>query len=206
MAFPDLILASKSKARIEMLEGAKLFCLHMAADIDETSIKERAFKAGKSPREIALLLAQEKAFAISKTHPEALVIGSDQILEFEGKLISKSSNPQEAIEKLKLFSGKTHQLISAVCVVQNNQVLWHNHDQATLTMRPLTDEFLYDYQANAGAALTASVGGYWLEDIGCWLFEKIAGNHYTILGMPLLPLVSYLYDTHSIYFKNPRYS
>lgn len=183
-----IILASASKARGEMLRGAGVAFDTMPADIDESSVQH----SGCAPIDIALELAQQKALHISQQHLDAFVIGSDQILEFQGQLLHKSTTVTEALDKLRLLQGQTHTLISAVALAHNGKLVWHHHDSAQLTMHVLEESFLQHYATRAEEALLTSVGGYWLEDAGAWLFEKVQGDYFTILGMPLLPLLGQL--------------
>lgn len=187
-----LILASQSKARREMLSAAGLEFESHPADLDENSITQAQLKSGASPKEIVEKLAQEKALHIAKNFPDALVIGSDQILECEGKMLSKAANANEAKEKLETLRGKTHHLISAVCVAKGDEVLWSESAAAFLTMHDFNDHFLQTYIEEAGEALTRSVGAYELESLGVQLFKTIEGDYFTILGMPLLSLLTYL--------------
>lgn len=191
-----LILASQSKGRIEMLAGARLNVEAIPAHIDEAAITQDLLSKEETFDEIAQTLADEKALTISKTHPEALIIGADQILEFNGQILGKAASPDEAIARLKAMRGQTHHLMSAVSIALNGEIIWQTCDHAALTMHDLSDAFFETYRAQAGAALTQSVGGYWLEDIGSWLFDSIDGNYFTILGMPLLPLLAYLGTHH----------
>ena len=183
-----LILASKSVARINMLKSAGLQFETHPSDIDETTVQN----SGKAPDEIAEKLAAQKALNISALFPDALVIGADQVLECEGKLLNKASNEQEAREKLKTLRGQTHHLISAVCVAQGNEILWQNRQSASLTMHAFDDDFLERYIEQAGEALTRSVGAYELESLGVRLLKSVQGDYFTVLGMPLLSLLEYL--------------
>ena len=189
-----LILASQSVARKNMLDAAGVSYTALPADLDEDSITKNETKKGEAPQSIALTLATAKASAIAKENPDALVIGSDQILECDGKMLSKAANENQAREKLKSLRGKTHHLISAVCVAKGDSILWQAVQTANLTMHDFDDAFLDDYIKKAGIALTRSVGAYELESLGVNLFEKIEGDYFTILGMPLLPLLTYLRD------------
>ena len=193
----QIILASQSKGRIEMLHNAGVRITAIAAHIDEQSIITDLISHEETFDEIAQTLADEKALTISRDHPDALVIGSDQILEFHGHILSKAKSDDQAISRLKEMTGDTHHLISAVSIACNGKIIWQACDHAALSMHPdLDDSFFADYKTRAGKALTTSVGGYWLEDIGSWLFEAIDGNYFTILGMPLLPLLAYLREHH----------
>lgn len=184
------ILASGSYARKEMLTNAGLNFETIPADIDEDKVI--AQMSDKNIKDTAQELASQKALAVSKTHKDAWVIGSDQILEFEGALFQKAPNIDAAREKLKTLRGQTHQLISAVSVARNNEVIWRNIDTAFLTMHDFTDQFLEEYLIAAGDDIMKCVGAYAFEKHGAWLFEKIDANFFTILGMPLLPLLTFL--------------
>lgn len=190
----QIILASKSLARQTMLKNAGLIFECQPADIDESI----AQNSTQSPTEIAETLAAQKALHVSNNNSDALVIGSDQILECDATILTKAGDNQKASEKLKSLRGKTHHLISAVCVAQNGKTLWQKSARAALTMHDFSDEFLAEYVANAGEALTRSVGAYELEALGVQLFEKIEGDYFTILGMPLLPLLTYLREDHGV--------
>lgn len=184
---PRLILASASVSRRSMLENAGVAVECIPADINEDAFKDTA-----SPDEIAAVLACEKALYVAATYRDALVIGADQVLECDGQLLSKAVTPQAALEKLKFLRGRTHRLISAVALVKGEEILWQFSDHADLTMYDLSDEQLNTYCVKAGAALTRSVGAYELESYGSWLFESVKGDFFTVLGLPLLPLLAEL--------------
>ena len=186
---PPIILASNSRARNEMLQNAGLNFQKIPADIDEESIISNAKSA---PSELALELAKQKAAHISAKNQNALVIGSDQILECDGVIFQKAKTRDEACEKLRSLRGKTHRLISSVAIAYENEIIWHNTDTASLTMHDFSDEFLEKYLTAAHEDILSCVGAYAFEGTGAWLFDKIDGNYFTILGMPLLPLLTYL--------------
>ncbi len=194
--FSSLILASQSKARREMLEKAGLHFSIIPAHLNEITIIDKLKKQKLKSSEIALALSKEKALNISKKHPKALVIGSDQVLEFKGKIITKSQNKKEAREKLIMLRGSSHQLLSAITISKDKNILWQYIDTATLNMHNFSDMFLDQYCAHADQTLIHSVGGYELENYGAWLFSSIQGDYFTILGMPLLPLLQYLQEQH----------
>jgi septum formation protein len=198
--FPQLILASRSQARQNMLRGAGLTFTAEAADLNEKAITADLLKQAAGAKNIAQHLARQKALHVSQLHANAaeapLVIGADQVLEFDGALLDKAESPVEAFHKLKRLKGRTHRLISAVCVVQGRAVLWSYEDAADLTMHDCDDAFLQQYCVAAGTDLTAAVGGYALEETGAWLFSEVRGDYYTVLGMPLLPLLGYLRVYH----------
>lgn len=185
-----LVLASKSKARVEMLAKAGLHFDIVPADIDENAVK-KAYE-GELPDLLAGELAFQKARRISEQRPKDIVIGSDSLLFAAGQVLSKAKNKKDAKDKLTFLRGKTHRIISAVSVCRGGAEVWSHIDQSDLTMRDFSDAFLDDYLNNAGDVLTTCVGAYALEERGIRLFEKIQGDFFTILGMPLLPLLVYL--------------
>ena len=187
-----LILASKSHARITMLQNAGLDFEAIPADLDESGIIKA--QQNVAPESLAQTLAKAKAIHVAQLNPNAITIGSDQILVYNGQIFEKASNKNAAREKLKTLRGKTHQLISSVAVAKGSNVLWQTNDRADLTMRDFDDAFLARYIKAAGDDLTNCVGGYALEKSGITLFSDIKGNYHTILGMPLLPLLAYLQD------------
>jgi len=185
-------LASKSKARQEMLRNAGFDFEIKSADIDERQLEVNMKKNGANFEDIALGLAKEKALYVSGKEKDSFVVGSDQILIFNSEIISKANNTQQAYERLKSFRANSHTLISSVAVARNGSIEWHETGQAKLTMRDFSDDFLNYYIADARDILTSCVGCYALEQKGIQLFEKIDGDYFTILGMPLLPLIGYL--------------
>jgi len=187
-----LILASNSRARAMMLENAGVTFEKIPADIDEDHILKSMQSANDPPEKIALALAQQKALHISSKHSNADVIGSDQILECDGVLFQKASTIDEAREKLKTLRGKTHHLISSVALAQGDKIIWQHTDTAKLTMHNFDDAFLEEYLVAAKEDITTCVGAYAFESHGAWLFDTIDANYFTILGMPLLPLLAYL--------------
>ncbi len=142
--------------------------------------------------EIAALLARAKALSVAKSFPGRLILGADQILTFDGKRFAKPADRAAARAQLRAFAGRTHELHSAVTLVQDEATLFQHADAARLTMRSFSDKFLDRYLVAAGDAVTASVGAYQLEGAGIQLFERIEGDYFTILGLPLLPTLDFL--------------
>lgn len=175
-----------------MLQNAGLCFSCEPAGIDEHHIKAEQRSKGSSGEQTALTLAEAKAGYASKRRPNDLVIGGDQILEFQGDWLTKPANRTEASQTLKRLRGGAHRLISAVAVTHNGSCLWRYVDTARLTMRPFSDAFLVRYLDATGDDALTSVGAYRIEGLGIHLFSHTDGDHFTILGMPLLPLLEFL--------------
>lgn len=195
---PRLILASGSAARAAMLRSAGLTFKIIPADVDEKKITAAFKTKNASPRRIAAELAAHKALAVSAQNPGALVIGSDQVLAEGGRLMGKARSKAEATKKLKMLRRKTHVLISAAAIAQNGTIIWRHADSAALTMRDFSPAMLRAYLDAAGDALTRAVGAYEAEGLGAWLFETVRGDHFTVMGMPLLPLLAHLDEIHGV--------
>ncbi|CAN5135922.1 Maf family nucleotide pyrophosphatase [soil metagenome] len=185
-----LILASQSAVRKSLLVNAGIAVETVPADIDERATQQNS--GLKDPGEIALRLAHEKAMFISAKHPGRYVVGADQTLALDEQLFSKPANRDAAAVHIATLSGQTHALHSAVSVVKDGEALFSSVSIARMTMRRLTDGEIAAYLDEAGDAVTASVGAYQLEHTGVHLFERIEGDHFTILGLPLLPLLGFL--------------
>ncbi|WP_409418355.1 Maf family protein [Phenylobacterium sp.] len=183
-----IILASKSVARRAVLTGAGVPFEVAVAGVDEDAVKTAMLAQGATPRDVADALAQIKAVRISAGRP-GFVIGSDQTLEFEGRLYDKAETLEAAAERLKAMRGKPHKLHSAVVVAKDGAPIWREIVSATLTMREFSDEFLADYLAAEGEHALGSVGCYRLEGPGAQLFSRIEGDYFAILGLPLMGLL-----------------
>lgn len=184
----SFVLASGSAARREMLAGAGLTFQIRPADIDEDALKT----PGVDPADLARRLAEEKARAVSEALPGQWVLGGDQTLAFDGGLISKARGLDEARARLSTMRGRTHTLQSGAALARDSQVVWSEVDSAALIMRDFSDAFLSDYLAAEGEALLACVGAYRLEGPGAQLFDRIDGDYFTVLGLPLWPVLAEL--------------
>jgi septum formation protein len=160
--------------------------------VDEDEVKRSLLGERASAQDIATTLAEMKARRVSTRWPGAMVIGADSTLACEGELYDKPKTLAAAHAQLTALGGRTHELVSSVVVAQNGARLWHETQTGRLTMRPLTDSFLDAYLARAGDAVCASVGAYQLEGLGAHLFSRIEGDYFTVLGLPLLPLLVFL--------------
>ncbi|MBI1210291.1 MAG: septum formation protein Maf [Alphaproteobacteria bacterium] len=188
----NVILASGSSTRQAMLRNAGVDFAVDVASIDEASVLESLEAEHAKPREAADMLAEMKAVKVSTRHQDALVIGADQILSLGTKFFSKPRDLAAARAQLQALRGHTHQLTSAVVVARNGSAIWREVREAKLTMRPFSNAFLDEYLADVGDAALTSVGAYQIEGRGAQLFSRIDGDHFTILGLPLLPLLDML--------------
>lgn len=186
-----LTLATRSAARIALLTGAGLGFEAVGSGVNEEAVKRDLLKDGAPPAAVAEALAAEKAVAVSRLRP-GLVIGADQTLDLDGRLYDKAESLAEARERLAVLRGRTHRLRSAVAVAEGGEVVWRTLDSASLTARRFSDAFLDAYLARNGETILGSVGCYMLEGDGVQLFERIEGDYFTILGLPMLPLLAYL--------------
>ena len=192
-----LVLASKSAARAALLAGAGLSFETVGAGVDETPIKAGMIRRGAAPREIARVLAEEKAKAGSTRHA-GLVIGADQTLDLDGTLIDKADSLAEARLRLLELRGREHRLHSGVAVARADEILFTHVETATLTVRAFSEAWLDDYLDRNGLEILGSVGCYQLEGEGVQLFDRIEGDYFTILGLPLLPLLGFLRQEHAL--------
>jgi septum formation protein len=186
-----IVLASKSAARRAVLEGAGVPFEVSVAGVDEDAVKASLLAEGATPRDVADALAELKAIRVSRARG-GFVVGSDQTLEFEGRLYDKAPTLEAARERLKLLRGKPHKLHSAVVVAKEGAPIWREVATATLTMRDFSDDFLDAYLATEGPEALGSVGCYRLEGPGAQLFSRIEGDYFAILGLPLLGLLELL--------------
>lgn len=193
-----LVLASASPFRRALLENAGLVFQARAAEVDERALEQPLEAAGASPVDVALTLAEAKAKDVARHFDGALVIGSDQTMSLGPRVYHKPKDLAEAADHLLSLSGKTHSLNSAVVLVRDGEVVWRHVSSARMSVRVLSRGFIERHLARVGDKALASVGAYQLEGEGIQLFEKIEGDYFTILGLPMLPLLSKLRDLGSI--------
>lgn len=190
LAADPLVLASRSSARRMLLVAAGIPVDVQAADIDERQVETEAQL--REPDAIAALLAREKAAAVAVRHSGRLVLGADQVLALDGKCFAKPADSAAARAQLRTLSGRTHELHSAVALVHRSAVVFQHVATARLTVRALSDRFLDQYLEAAGSSVTQSVGAYQIEGLGAQLFDRIDGDYFTILGLPLMQVLEFL--------------
>ena len=188
----QIILASKSRHRAQLLENAGIEFETCSADINEREVEKPLLDAGLGGPDVAEVLAISKASQVSEKFADAFVIGCDQTLSFEGQLLHKPDDMEGARRRLLALSGKTHELNSAVTIVRNGETLWSHVEICRITFRSLDPGFIGRHLAAAGEGVLSSVGAYQIEGLGVQLFEKIDGDFFSIMGLPLLPLLAKL--------------
>jgi len=189
-----IVLASQSQSRRALLAGAGVAFDTAASDVDEATIKDQCKAAGKDVAATALELARAKAAVVQQSFPDALVIGADQMLEFEGEWFDKPVDMAAARRQLSVFAGKTHVLHSALIVLGPDGEAWRHVEPARITMRPFSDAFLDEYLDTVGEDVMKSVGGYFMEGPGVQMFDRVDGDFFTVLGLPMTPLLAALRD------------
>lgn len=190
--FRSLVLASSSEVRREMLERNGVPCEVHPARIDETAAKESLLAEGHKPRDVADALAELKGSRVAGRFPDRLVLGADQVLEFQGEILSKADAVETAQSQLERLSGATHVLHSAAVVFEDSSPVWRQISSVRMTMRNLEPEDIARYLSSAWPRVASSVGCYQIENDGAQLFSQIQGSHFAILGLPLLEVLSYL--------------
>ncbi|KAB2868034.1 MAG: Maf-like protein [Bauldia sp.] len=193
-----VVLASASPFRRKMLEDAGVAVETARSGIDERAVEAAVEGSGITPEELAAILAEAKARDVSERMPGRLVVGADQTLSLGDEVLHKARDMEEARRRLLALSGRTHQLNSAVVLARDGQVLWRHVGVARLTMRPLDPAFVGRHLSQVGDKVLGSVGAYQIEGEGIQLFERIEGDHFTIVGLPLLPLLAKLRELGAI--------
>jgi septum formation protein len=194
MAAPDLILASGSRFRRAMLEAAGVSLRVVPSDVDEPALRRRLGENNKSvdPADVAMHLARAKAVSVSAIHPAAVVIGADQVLELRGLIYAKPIDRADARNQLLQLRNATHTLPTACVIARDGQEIWTYLARPSLTMRDLSDAYIEHYLTSMGDIVTETVGGYQFEGLGAQLFDSIDGDYFSIIGLPLLPLLAEL--------------
>lgn len=189
-----LVLASGSAARADMLRSAGVEIEIVPSRISESAYKNRYIPGEDLPEQVAQALAEAKALAVSEGLPGRLVLGSDQVLVFEDEILDKPENFSDARRQMRRLRGHEHALVSAAVLVRDGVAIWHGMGSATLHVRDYTDAFLDRYLAREGEAILSTVGGYRIEAMGAQLFDRIEGDYFSVLGMPLLEVLTALRD------------
>ncbi|WP_294329522.1 nucleoside triphosphate pyrophosphatase [uncultured Sphingomonas sp.] len=190
---PTLVLASQSASRRAMLDAAGVAHEALPALVDEASAKESLLAEGTSPRDLADALAELKALKVSRMAPQALVLGGDSLVALDdGSLLDKPESREQARDHLRRMSGKTHDIYSAAVIAEGGRPVWRHVDRAKLHVRPLSGAFIESYLDLEWPAIAGCVGCFRIEGPGVQLFHRTEGSHFTILGMPLLPILDYL--------------
>ena len=187
-----LILASKSKVRKEILDNNNIISSVEPSNLDEDVVKESLLKEKASPEFISISLAELKANKVSQKKNDVLVLGADSVIDLDGELISKPGNREEAMKILRKLNGKSHNLISSVCISKNGSMIWKHTDKATLTMKNMTENDLKDYLAKISDDKLFAYNVYQIEGEGRKLFSSIEGDENTIMGLPIMKIKEYL--------------
>ena len=195
----DILLASKSPTRAKLLKNARISFQAVDHGVDEEEVK--LAMSSQKPKEVAIKLSELKALKVSASNPNVFVIGSDQVLDFEGKLFSKAPDKKTAEEQLKTLSGQEHTLITSTVIAKNNSVVWRHLNESKMKMRDLSEQVITKYISETGEETLNIVGVYAIEKEGIKLFKSISGDVFSIQGLSMLPLVQFLSD-NKILFKD----
>ena len=187
-----IILASQSAIRRTLLQNAGIACDVQPARVDEEAVKSALLAEGATPRDVADALAEMKARKISERYPDALVIGCDQVLALDERILSKPETPDDARDQLMTMRGKTHRLMSAAVICQGGAPVWRHVGVVQIQMRDVSNDYLDDYIARNWDSICNSVSAYKLEEEGVRLIQRITGDHFHVMGLPLIEVISYL--------------
>lgn len=193
-----IVLSSSSATRRKLLSQTGLYFKTAKPPVDESIIKAKLKEAGASAEQVADNLAESKANSVAAILPGAFIIGADQMLECDGVWFDKPTGRDGAKSHLRALSGKTHQLITAAVIAHEGRIIWRRTETARMTMRPLSEEFIETYLDKAGDGAVRSVGAYELEGAGAQLFDKVEGDFFSILGLPLIPLLAALREAGAL--------
>tara|TARA_B100001029_G_scaffold152873_1_gene136166 strand:+ start:36 stop:635 length:600 start_codon:yes stop_codon:yes gene_type:complete len=195
----NILLASKSPTRAKLLKNAGIEFEIVGHGVDEEEVK--LSMSSQSPKEVAIKLSELKALKPSSSNPDVFVIGSDQVLDLQGKLFNKANNRREAVQQLRTLSGQEHTLITSTVIAKNNNIIWRHLNESKMKMRVLSEEMIRSYLAEAGDEILNIVGVYAIEKEGIKLFESVDGDIFSIQGISMLPLTQFLWN-NNILFKN----
>jgi septum formation protein len=185
------VLASSSATRAQLLQAAGLQVEAVSPRVDEVTVRQALEAEGAKPREIADTLAEMKARKVAERMPDRVVLGCDQVLDLDGQVLGKPATPDAARAQLRALRGRSHRLLSAIVVYEDAQPVWRDVAEARMTMHQISDSYLENYVTRNWDSIRHSVGGYRIEEEGVRLFSAITGDHFTILGVPLLPLLAW---------------
>ena len=188
----DIILASKSKVRLDILNKNNVVCSAKPSNVDEDEIKISMLKDGASPKDVSKNLAEIKANKVSQNNLDKIVIGADSVIDLENEIISKPKNRSEALEILRKLNGKTHFLISSVCISRNGSMIWHHTDKSHLIMKKLKEKEIINYLDKIRTEILLAYGVYQIEADGKSLFESIKGDKDSIMGLPMKQIINYI--------------
>jgi len=198
----NILLASKSPTRAKLLKNAGIEFEIVGHGVDEEEVK--LSMSSQSPKEVAIKLSELKALKPSSSNSDVFVIGSDQVLDLQGKLFNKAHNRGEAVEQLRILSGQEHTLITSTVIAKNNSIVWRHLNESKMKMRVLSEEMIQNYLVEAGDEILNIVGVYAIEKEGIKLFESIDGDIFSIQGISMLPLTQFLWNNNILFKNDPK--
>jgi septum formation protein len=198
----NILLASKSPTRAKLLKKAGIKFETVSHGVDEEEVK--LSMSSQPPKEVAIKLSELKALKPSSSNSDVFVIGSDQVLDLQGKLFNKAHNRGEAVEQLRILSGQEHTLITSTVIAKNNSIVWRHLNESKMKMRVLSEEMIQNYLVEAGDEILNIVGVYAIEKEGIKLFESIDGDIFSIQGISMLPLTQFLWNNNILFKNDPK--